>query len=383
MREPSVSRLHARITRRGDAFVVEDLGSENGLFLGPRRRARCEVGFRQLFRVGRVALELLPDVSGEVPKAKPSEPPAIAIDASSLPSIERFPSSSRLALTLTFTAALLTSGLFGALHLAMSKRRIAAQTSDASAGITRLLTISPSDVPQRVQLDAHWNLDVPSAAVTAPRGIAVVPVASPRAPATRLLAPAGPGILVESVEPSTPGVGLRATYTGTAEESAPLLGRYRPHRKQFDLFGHDSSIRLLGLRETLVPLRLGKTSTIRRVDDWSVVYDEKAFPDVASDLHDLAGRLGQLRSIFRELGYTPLTSEPVVVLDADTFDDDSWCATAVLLPSRTDGWTRARLERAYFAAALGQRVDCATLAHAGACCSSPSSVCSRAVQRAK
>jgi diguanylate cyclase (GGDEF)-like protein len=40
----SLSRLHARITRRGDAFLIEDLGSTNGTFIdGERVEGRCEL----------------------------------------------------------------------------------------------------------------------------------------------------------------------------------------------------------------------------------------------------------------------------------------------------------------------------------------------------
>jgi hypothetical protein len=363
LREPSVSRLHARITRRKDAFVVEDLGSENGLFLGPHRHVVCEVGFRQLFRIGRVALELLPDVATQVSQAKPSEPPAVALESFAVPAAERFPSSKRMAWILGSTAAAFTAVLFGTLQLTLVSR--VAGHEAAFQGTTRLVMLTPAEVSRRVHLEGPWDLRVPSAAVTAPLGISVAPVANPRGPRSRLLAPAGPGILVDSVDLPLPGVGLQVTYSGNAEGAAPLLGRYRLHPTQFDLFGRDAPMPLVGPREYLVPLRLSETTAMRRVDEWSFVYDEGAFSDAESELRALAAELAGLRTTYRKLGYALFTPEPVVLLEADRFDDEPWCATAVHLPDRRDGWTRTRLERAYFATLLGRRVDCSPLAGAG------------------
>jgi pSer/pThr/pTyr-binding forkhead associated (FHA) protein len=39
--QPSVSRRHARIRREGDAWILEDLGSMNGVMLGDRRVRRA------------------------------------------------------------------------------------------------------------------------------------------------------------------------------------------------------------------------------------------------------------------------------------------------------------------------------------------------------
>jgi pSer/pThr/pTyr-binding forkhead associated (FHA) protein len=56
-----VSTLHARLVPRGDAWVVEDLGSTNGTFLDGRRvAAPTPVPLGTPLRIGKTVLELRP-----------------------------------------------------------------------------------------------------------------------------------------------------------------------------------------------------------------------------------------------------------------------------------------------------------------------------------
>lgn len=68
--EPTISPLHARLTQETWGFLLEDLGSENGLYVGYQRVRRCRVGYNQLFRVGRVAVMLVPDVGRPIQPSK-------------------------------------------------------------------------------------------------------------------------------------------------------------------------------------------------------------------------------------------------------------------------------------------------------------------------
>jgi pSer/pThr/pTyr-binding forkhead associated (FHA) protein len=55
------STHHARLTPRGDGWIVEDVGSTNGTFVGRSRvRDAVEVGVGTPIRVGRTVLELRP-----------------------------------------------------------------------------------------------------------------------------------------------------------------------------------------------------------------------------------------------------------------------------------------------------------------------------------
>jgi pSer/pThr/pTyr-binding forkhead associated (FHA) protein len=54
---PGVSRRHARIVSAGDRFVLEDLGSKNGTYLGHRRlEAAAPLADGDEFRLGNTAL---------------------------------------------------------------------------------------------------------------------------------------------------------------------------------------------------------------------------------------------------------------------------------------------------------------------------------------
>ena len=40
----SVSRFHATLTREGDDFIIQDSGSENGIYVNGERQSRARVG---------------------------------------------------------------------------------------------------------------------------------------------------------------------------------------------------------------------------------------------------------------------------------------------------------------------------------------------------
>lgn len=77
----SVSRKHAQIERRGDAFFVVDHGSANGTFLNGARVSESELRGGQFLRFGTVTFEVLLEeplpetLRLEVPKAVPPPPP--------------------------------------------------------------------------------------------------------------------------------------------------------------------------------------------------------------------------------------------------------------------------------------------------------------------
>lgn len=60
--DPRVSRYHARLTYRGGEYLLEDIGSANGTFLGQRRiHAPTVIRPGDRFRMGRTWLTLLPE----------------------------------------------------------------------------------------------------------------------------------------------------------------------------------------------------------------------------------------------------------------------------------------------------------------------------------
>lgn len=61
--DPRVSRYHARLTHRGDDWVLEDLGSANGTFVGQRRiHGPTVVRPGDRFRMGRTWLSIAPEL---------------------------------------------------------------------------------------------------------------------------------------------------------------------------------------------------------------------------------------------------------------------------------------------------------------------------------
>jgi pSer/pThr/pTyr-binding forkhead associated (FHA) protein len=68
--DPYLSARHARIERRGDAFVLRDLGSVNGFYV--RLREPIELGSGDMFLIGQQVLrfEVLPEAERRVGPAK-------------------------------------------------------------------------------------------------------------------------------------------------------------------------------------------------------------------------------------------------------------------------------------------------------------------------
>src|SRR3954453_20224266 len=64
--DPRVSRVHARFFVEQGALWVEDLGSANGIFVGPNKVARAPVPTGEIILVGSLLIRLLP-ASGTLP----------------------------------------------------------------------------------------------------------------------------------------------------------------------------------------------------------------------------------------------------------------------------------------------------------------------------
>src|ERR1041385_2008736 len=64
--DPRVSRVHARFFVDQGALWVEDLGSSNGIFVGPNRVQRAPVPTGEIILVGSLLIRLLP-ASGTLP----------------------------------------------------------------------------------------------------------------------------------------------------------------------------------------------------------------------------------------------------------------------------------------------------------------------------
>src|SRR5262245_29077689 len=64
--DPRVSRMHARFFVEQGALWVEDLGSSNGIFVGPNKVSRAPVPTGEIILVGSLLIRLLP-ASGTLP----------------------------------------------------------------------------------------------------------------------------------------------------------------------------------------------------------------------------------------------------------------------------------------------------------------------------
>src|SRR6476646_9309248 len=64
--DPRVSRMHARIFWDQGTIWVEDLGSSNGIFVGPQKVQRAPVPVGEIVLVGSLMIRLLP-TSGKLP----------------------------------------------------------------------------------------------------------------------------------------------------------------------------------------------------------------------------------------------------------------------------------------------------------------------------
>jgi len=64
--DPRVSRMHARFFIDGGQLWVEDLGSSNGIYVGPQKVQRALVPVGEIVLVGSLMIRLLP-ASGTLP----------------------------------------------------------------------------------------------------------------------------------------------------------------------------------------------------------------------------------------------------------------------------------------------------------------------------
>ncbi len=88
--ESSVSPYHARLQRKGDSWLLTDLGQTNGIWVGVKQVAEHQLMVGQLFRIGGVALEF---ISGEDDSSQlaPRLAPAAALDSAARDSEIRGP----------------------------------------------------------------------------------------------------------------------------------------------------------------------------------------------------------------------------------------------------------------------------------------------------
>jgi predicted component of type VI protein secretion system len=86
---PSISRIHARLSPEGGAWVLTDLDSSNGIHLGSIRAKRFELSSGDVFRLGKIELRF------RVESAKPTQPAdqaaAAAPEPAGGPSMEPHP----------------------------------------------------------------------------------------------------------------------------------------------------------------------------------------------------------------------------------------------------------------------------------------------------
>ncbi|MEZ6195048.1 MAG: serine/threonine-protein kinase [Planctomycetota bacterium] len=111
--DPSVSRQHARLALRGEHWVLEDLGSGNGTWVGDDRIARVVLARGDDFRVGPATLTFLGDAASPAPAAAPTSE-ATAEEGSGVAAAPLTGSMSRVPrIEGAKTGAELTRGLFG------------------------------------------------------------------------------------------------------------------------------------------------------------------------------------------------------------------------------------------------------------------------------
>ena len=78
----SVSRFHATLTRDGDTFVIQDSGSENGIYVNGEPHSRAVVGPGDQILIGKHELQICPEGSDDSAGAAPGSGPSDAWDAS-------------------------------------------------------------------------------------------------------------------------------------------------------------------------------------------------------------------------------------------------------------------------------------------------------------
>ncbi|MGQ0735149.1 MAG: FHA domain-containing protein [Acidobacteriota bacterium] len=79
-RADGVSRLHARIVKQGDEYVLEDAGSRNGTWLNGVQVARASLRHLDVITLGRFAELLFLNRSGDAPVAEPDAGPSARLE---------------------------------------------------------------------------------------------------------------------------------------------------------------------------------------------------------------------------------------------------------------------------------------------------------------
>jgi predicted component of type VI protein secretion system len=76
VRDASISRVHAKLSPDGDAWVLEDLDSSNGIHLGSVRAKRFELTDGDVFKLGKIELRFRADEATASPAAPVEAAPA-------------------------------------------------------------------------------------------------------------------------------------------------------------------------------------------------------------------------------------------------------------------------------------------------------------------
>jgi pSer/pThr/pTyr-binding forkhead associated (FHA) protein len=104
-----VSRQHAQITHHGGVYILQDLGSNNGTFLGGQRVKSHNLNNADEFSIGKFHLEVdlggaaKPAVQPEVQKAAVNPEMTLAVDAKEMEMMQR-ERASKLKAYITYTA---------------------------------------------------------------------------------------------------------------------------------------------------------------------------------------------------------------------------------------------------------------------------------------
>jgi pSer/pThr/pTyr-binding forkhead associated (FHA) protein len=137
----SVSRFHATLTRDGDTFVVQDSGSENGIYVNGKRQSRAVVGPGDRILIGKHELRILLEGTADAAERPDGAPGSDAWDA-----------SNTYFVGVDTQAKMLQNA--GVEHDAATDGEPVAAAADASEPPTRILEADAEEPPTRI-LDAE------------------------------------------------------------------------------------------------------------------------------------------------------------------------------------------------------------------------------------